>query len=120
MTDLVNVSEIERIVGVRRHVSDHYGRAVSAEQTVYILHSEACRDSGIDLRNCVYSVALDLGIEHVLPWTGWRRVQDRPTRLSLLRGFLMPDFDDYRKECRAQAQPRRSPFPADGGVFHGI
>ena len=38
MSDLVNPADIERIVGVQRHPKRHYARAVSAEQTVYILH----------------------------------------------------------------------------------
>lgn len=62
MSDLVPADQIEQIVGARRHKLAHLGRAVSAEQTVYVLHSFACRDSGIDLRTCVYSRALDAGI----------------------------------------------------------
>jgi len=38
-------------------------RVLSAEQTVYILHPQACLDSGIDLRNCRFSLALDNGID---------------------------------------------------------
>lgn len=97
MSELVPAEDIEQIVGVERHPTEHYGRAVSAEETVYILHSQDCFDRGIDLRKCSYSVALDRGIEHPLPWTGWRRVQDKPTRLSIQRGFLMPDFADYKE-----------------------
>lgn len=62
MTDLVPAEDIERIVGVQRHPTQHYARAVSAEQTVYILHSHECLASGIDLRECRYSLALDNGI----------------------------------------------------------
>ncbi len=39
--------QIEQIVGIRRHSQAHFGRAVSAERTVYILHSQRCLDSGI-------------------------------------------------------------------------
>lgn len=93
MADLVNPSEIESIVGAPRHATDHLGRAVSAEQTVYILHSEECRSSGVDLRECPYSVALDLGIEGRVPWSSWRRVQDRPVRLHIhCDGWLLPDL----------------------------
>lgn len=63
MTDLVPATDIERIVGAQRHATLHLGRAVSDEQTVYILHSQQCLDSGIDLRACEYSLALDNGIE---------------------------------------------------------
>lgn len=99
MTDLVNPSEIESIVGAPRHATDHLGRAVSAEQTVYILHSEECRASGVDLRECPYSVALDLGIESRLSWSSWRRVQDRPVRLHIhYDGWLVPDLMALRGE----------------------
>lgn len=59
MTDLVPTAEIVRIVGVPRHRTAHFGRLVSAEGTIYILHSHDCRNSGIDLRDCRFSVALD-------------------------------------------------------------
>lgn len=86
MSDLVPASDIERIVGADRHPTDHLGRAVSAEQTVYVLHSQACLDSGVDLRDCAYSVALDRGIDTRV----W--VQDRPVRLAIFDGELMPDI----------------------------
>lgn len=92
MSDLVPADRIEEVVGAPRHRTEHIGRAVSDEQTVYILHSHECRDSGIDLRECEYSVALDLGIDHRLPWASWRRVQDRPVRLRIhYDGWLVPD-----------------------------
>lgn len=62
MSDLVPTADIERIVGIERHQTAHYARAVSAEETVYILHSHDCKNSGIDLRECRYSIALDRGI----------------------------------------------------------
>lgn len=96
MSNLVPPDIIEEIVGTRRHPTEHYGRAISADQHVYILHSQQCRDSTPDLRDCPYSVALDRGIEHPYPWTGWRRVQDKPTMLTISRGYLMPDFADYK------------------------
>jgi hypothetical protein len=77
MTDLVPPTEIERIVGVPRHATEHWGRAVSDEQRVYILHSRECLDSGIDLRYCAYSVALDDGIDP-RRWT-----EDVPLLLSI-------------------------------------
>jgi hypothetical protein len=83
MTKLVK--DIEAIVGVRRHVSEHIGRAISAEQTVYIVHSRECIESGIDLRQCPFSVALDdYGIAE--EWEGW---EDKPVVLELDEcGFL--------------------------------
>jgi hypothetical protein len=77
MTDLVPTEDIERIVGVERHQTAHYGRAVSAEQTVYILHSHDCKNSGTDLRECRYSTALDRGIL----MAQWAEHQDVPVKL---------------------------------------
>ncbi len=86
MTDLVSADRIEEIVGVKRHRKVHYGRAVSAHQTVYILHSQQCRDSGVDLRECRFSVALDRGIGP----RDWTTAQDRPVLLGILNGRLIP------------------------------
>lgn len=96
MTDLVPLYEIERIVGTMRHPIEHIGRAVSAEHTVYILHSGACVLSGTDLRDCPYSLALNLGID-VDRW-----VEDTPVRLQIDPddGSLIPategTADDHR------------------------
>lgn len=79
MTDLVPAEDIERIVGVDRHPTDHYGRVVTAEQTLYILHSRQCCDSGRDLRECGFSVALDRGIE----LESWREYLDLPVQLGI-------------------------------------
>jgi hypothetical protein len=87
MSDLVPADRIEAIVGVSRHPWEHWGRAVSAEQTVYILHSVACRDSGIDLRDCAYSIALDNGINDLSNWIGR---EDTPVQLSIDRSWLIP------------------------------
>ena len=78
------VSDIERIVGCPRHPSSHIGIAVSAEQIVYIMHSQRCIDSGIDLRDCSFSLALDRGIG------SWGPMQDRPVLLGIWRGRLIP------------------------------
>ena len=92
MTDLVSPDEAERVVGVARHDTDHYARAVSAAQTVYILHSKACKEATPDLRDCEFSVALDRGIDSFIPWSGWSYVQDRPVRVGVFRGFLVPEL----------------------------
>jgi hypothetical protein len=86
MSDLVPTEDIERIVGVARHYQVHYGRAVSSEQTIYILHSKRCRDSGIDLRDCRFSTALDKGIK-MKSWTGF---EDMPVMLGVWHGLLVP------------------------------
>jgi hypothetical protein len=92
MSDLVSPDDIEAIVGLPRHDTEHYARAVSADQAVYILHSRECKESMADLRDCQFSVALDRGIQHHIPWSGWRRVQDQPVRVEVFRGWLVPEL----------------------------
>jgi hypothetical protein len=88
MSDIVPTSEIEGIVGVNRHPTDHIGRAVSAEQTVYVLHPASCLAAGMDLRECKYSIALDDGID-MGDWTGR---EDQPVQLAIdSYGYLVPD-----------------------------
>jgi len=84
VADIVPADQIERIVGANRHPYDHIGRAVSATQTVYILHSHECRDSTPDLRTCPYSLALDRGID-VAEWD-----LDTPAALTIVNGRLSP------------------------------
>ena len=86
MSDLVDPTEIEQIVGAKRHPLRHIGRAVSEEETVYILHSGRCKASGNDLRGCPYSRALDMGIALDV-WDEW---EDRPVVLGLDRPGLIP------------------------------
>ena len=81
MSNLVPTDEIEQIVGIERHPTRHYARAASAEQIVYILHSHQCRDSGRDLRECQFSLALDNGID-LGAWTGH---EDEPVRVAINR-----------------------------------
>lgn len=102
MADRVNAKQIEGIVGAERHATAHYGRAVSAEQTVYILHSTECLNSGTDLLACPYTVALDRGIESTIPWSGWRHVQDQPVPLELFRGYLVPARHAVKATHRAK------------------
>lgn len=63
MVKLVDSDKIEAIVGVKRHPTQHWARAVSEEEKIYILHSRDCLDSGRDLTQCPYSLALDRGID---------------------------------------------------------
>lgn len=83
MTDRVPADQIEEAVGIQRHSTFHYGRAVSAERRVYILHSQECRDHYQDLRDCPYSRALDLGITEA-DWT-----MDTPVLLMIWDGRLI-------------------------------
>lgn len=97
MTKPVPATEIESIVGRQRHESDHYARADSENQTVFILHSRECLQAFDDLRECPFSIALDRGIYHYVPWWGWRRVQDRPVRVQIFREWLVPDLMAVRE-----------------------
>lgn len=86
MTDLVPADQIERIVGADRHPSYHITRAVSAEQTVYILHSQKCLTDYPDLRDCPFSLALNKGIDEY----HWSDMEDRPVRVMIRDGKLVP------------------------------
>lgn len=85
MSDKVASKDIERIVGVKRHATEHWARAVSAEQIVYILHSAECKAHYSDLRRCLYSRVLDLGID-VDEWA-----EDEPVAICIWDGRLVPD-----------------------------
>lgn len=86
MSNLVDPADIERIVGVWRDPTRHLARAVSATETIYILHSALCFASGLDLRTCSYSRALDVGINRA----AWEGMEDVPVILGLDRRGLVP------------------------------
>lgn len=90
MSDLVPADQIEAIVGTIRHPTRHYARAVSAEQTVYILHSHECLASGRDLRECEYSLALDEGIDEF----HWADYEDVAVIVTVRDGELVPDSSE--------------------------
>lgn len=98
MSALVPSEDIEKVVGTWRR-NYHVGRAVSAERTVYILHSILClarHERGIrDLRDCPFSVALDRGIRE----GDWSGREDMPVVLDIDReGNLVPtgEMSDVR------------------------
>lgn len=94
MTELVPPEDIERIVGVERHATDHYGRAVAAENRIYILHSQKCKDSGIDLRECKFSLAADEGAK-ADDWDDyWDDRWDQPVVLGIERRLVPWGTDD--------------------------
>jgi hypothetical protein len=84
---LEDSSTIEERVGARRHPSEHIARAVSAEERVYVMHSAECASTGIDLRSCAFSNALDNGID----MRAWALFQDRPVRVFIELDRLVPD-----------------------------
>jgi hypothetical protein len=91
MTDLVDTTEIEGIVGARRHVLVHLGRVrgtAGGPQVLYILHSHACRAREIDLRLCEYSLALDRAGDRG-PWL----LDDEVLALDVVDGDLVLDTD---------------------------
>jgi len=86
MTDLVDRSEIEKLVGARRSPGAHLGRADSEAGTLYILHSQQCVDTGLDLRGCRFSIALDFGIS----MEDWEGFEDETVGLLVFEDRLMP------------------------------
>ncbi len=107
MADLVPPEDIEQIVGAPRDATVHYGRAVSVERRVYVLHSRECVDSTPDLRDCLFSIALDRGIESPAAWRSWRRLLDRPMVLHIrYDGLLVPDLVAHATDLDA---PRAAP-----------
>ena len=87
MSERVAVEDIERIVGTERHATMHYANAVSAEEMVYVLHSQECLDSYSDLRLCPYSKALDTGI-NPYEWS-----KNEPVLVEIYQGRLKPAVD---------------------------
>lgn len=95
MSELVPAENIERIVGTTRHKKVHYGRAVSSEQRVYVLHSHECLDSGIDLRDYRFSKALDQGIRA----ESWHYYQDVAVVLGVWDNRLVPLCSVSKQVC---------------------
>lgn len=86
MTELVPPEDIENHVGCERHPTEHYGRINTADGRFYILHSRECKDSGIDLRECQFSLALDRGTKGFERWH-----ENVPVRLHVnIAGRLTP------------------------------
>lgn len=87
MTNLVDASKIEVIVGVKRHQHYHYVNASRYNDMAYILHSFDCVASTPDLRDCVFSKALDAaGIPH----GKWWGMEDRPIIVEIEYGVIVP------------------------------
>lgn len=110
MSKLVRAEDIEAIVGQERHKRVHYGRAVTTEQTLYILHSRECLESGIDLRGCEYSTALDNGIDPAQ----WRGFEDEAVALYIDQHG--PDHPGACRWLRPLGKPRARTALADREV----
>ena len=61
MSERVPARDIERIVGVKRHQSQHIIRGDYATGRALILHPHNCLARWDDLRDCSWSLALDRG-----------------------------------------------------------
>lgn len=96
MSELEPAGTIEATVGAPRDPWLHIGRAVSAEQRVYVLHSEECRELFADLRDCPFSKALDRGID-VERWEGFI---DMPVKVAVspISMRLVPEAIGERHE----------------------
>lgn len=90
MTNIVPSEDIESIVGTFRRRYTHIGYADSNTGTFYILHSEICKETCPDLRDCDYSVALDKNKVEVT-------VLDQPKYIMLSEGTLIM-FDLFGEE----------------------
>lgn len=103
MSTPIPANTIEQIVDATRHPLEHIGRAVSTEETIYILHSGECYKTFNDLRDCPFSKALDRGIDR----EQWEPYEDRPVKLRVsprtMRLWPAGDLYDYG-------------FIADGGT----
>lgn len=79
MTERVPSEDIEQIVGAKREPHLHLARANSLERVVHILHSVLCVQTHEDLRDCLYSRALDRGIDE----RAWEDHQDAPVVVGI-------------------------------------
>ena len=91
MTDKVPPQKIEQIVGAPRQESVHLAKWDLDSDTVYILHSRECLKREEDLRNCVYSLMLDFGLDSFY-WNGWG---DKTVVLATRQLTLVPLKDFY-------------------------
>ena len=95
MSDKVDPMTIEAFVGVKRHATEHWGKAYSATDRMYVLHSEECRAAYDDLRECPYSLALDKAAAEGA-MEGWVTF-DEPTRLAIRNGYLVEDLTEEQR-----------------------
>lgn len=79
-------NDIEAIVGIQRHSTVHYGRAVSATDQFYILHSRRCLRDFPDSMDCPFSFSMLHGINRK-EWAKW---QDMALPIGIRRGMVVP------------------------------
>lgn len=123
MTRLEDPTTIEQIVGHPRHPTQHWARAEERDShgrylyCIYILHSQECVDSGIDLRDCSYSKALDVIGARRTMWTFWSWVESMPVPVRVLnihgQDWLLPEYSfaeviEKKKQMRWERHHGRS------------
>lgn len=86
MTSRVPHNQIERLVGTKRHPTQHIIRGDDSTARAYILHSADCLVRYEDLRDCPWSLALDRG-EVWLP-------DDKPHYVRVRDGQLIAEMSE--------------------------
>jgi len=86
MSNLVNSKEIEEIIGAPRNRKAHFGKLITAEDKIYIMHSYECVFKNEDLRQCEFSKAMD----HSTPEKLWNKFEDKTVLLGVMSGSLVP------------------------------
>jgi len=97
----IPATEVETLVGVKRHETDHYARADSERQVTYVLHSKECLNEGDDLPadDCAFSAAQDLGIVEVA--SEWEGCEDQPLKVEIDEdGYMVPSYVEIPEERR--------------------
>lgn len=101
MVKRVPKEKIEDIVGVKRADFEHWGIARSKDETVYVLHSQACLDTDRIMYDCIYTVAQERGIDLD------RWVQDKPVQLRVEGGRLVPREANTRRKAEKHLTRKR-------------
>lgn len=113
MTVLVPSDSIEQIIGVRRDPHRHVGRAVDGQ--LVIMHPQSCIDSGMDLRECIYSMGLDNGLS-ADDVAELEAAQGRPVELYVVSGSTLRVGDLHLAEPLQIATLSTATHRIRGGV----
>lgn len=101
MPEPIPATEVETLVGIQRHATDHYARSDSKARRTYVLHSKECLSEADDLpaADCVFSAAQDLGIDEVA--SEWEGCEDQPLKVELDDdGYMVPAYVEIPEERR--------------------
>lgn len=86
MSKKVDPSAIEKIVGAPRNRKAHFGKLMSDEDRMYIMHSHECVRDNEDLRQCKFSLAMDRNMPEAI----WNKYADKTVLLGVMEGALVP------------------------------